>query len=213
MKKNWGTIVIVAVIIIGGTAWMKFSGGGGNGETAGAVDAVTEADWTKGNPDAKVTLIEYSDFQCPACGAYYPLLKQLTAEYSEQVRFVYRHFPLRNIHANAEAAARSAEAAGKQGKFWEMHDKLFENQAAWSGMLAALPTFESYAGELGLNLDQFRTDVADGAVGDRVNAQFNDGLSAGLNSTPSFFLNGEKIDNPRTYEQFKQVVDEALAAE
>lgn len=171
---------------------------------------ISADDWSKGNLQAKVTLLEYSDFQCPACGSYYPILKKVVQDYGDRVRFVYRHYPIRQIHPNAELAARTAEAAGKQGKFWEMHDKLFENQSKWSSKSGARSDFEGYAGELGLNIEQFKKDIDSQELKDKVNAQYVGGNESGVSGTPSFFLNGSRIQNPGSYEQFKSVIDAAL---
>src|SRR3989338_2093696 len=109
---------------------------------------IIENDWVKGNKEAKVTLIEYSDFQCPACGAYYPVVKQLNEEVGDKIVIAYRNFPLRQVHQNAQIAAQAAEAAGKQGKFWEIHDMLFENQKEWSSYVNAKEIFIKYAQSL-----------------------------------------------------------------
>lgn len=210
MKKNWITWLVIAIVVVGAILLMRGTGGGGDVEGSQA-PPVTDQDWIKGNTTSTVTLIEYSDFQCPACGAYYPILKQVFEEYGDRIQFVYRHFPLRNIHPNAEPAARAAEAAGKQGKFWEMHDMIFENQTTWSGFASVISTFEGYAQELGLDIEQFRQDLTDGAIADQVQGDYNGGLDAGVNSTPTFYLNGQKLDNPRGLEPFKQVIEEALA--
>ena len=201
---------MIAIVVVGAILLMRGTGGGGDVEGSQA-PPVTDQDWIKGNTTSTVTLIEYSDFQCPACGAYYPILKQVFEEYGDRIQFVYRHFPLRNIHPNAEPAARAAEAAGKQGKFWEMHDMIFENQTTWSGFASVISTFEGYAQELGLDIEQFRQDLTDGAIADQVQGDYNGGLDAGVNSTPTFYLNGQKLDNPRGLEPFKQVIEEALA--
>lgn len=183
------------------------SSGGG---TASIIAAVGADDHVKGNPAAKVILIEYSDFQCPACGAYYPLVRKLADEYANDVAFAYRHFPLQQ-HANAIPAARAAEAAALQGKFWEMHNMMFEHQDAWAGEANPTETFMGYARELGLNSDQFRRDYEADAGRDHAKADFQGGLRANVNATPTFFLNGKKLENPRSYDAFKAILDEAIA--
>jgi len=175
-------------------------------------DALSPSDWTKGNSEGKVTLIEYSDFQCPACGAYYPLLKKLNEDLKDKIHFGYRHFPLTQIHKNAEPSAYAAEAAGKQGKFWEMHDKLFENQSEWSELSDARPTFIGYAESLGLDKARFESDMASGEVKDKVAKDNLSALSAKVNATPTFFLNGRKLQNPRTYDDFVQIINDAANA-
>lgn len=170
---------------------------------------VSDTDRTTGPKDAPLTLIEYSDFQCPACATYYPLVSQIKKEYEGKLLFVYRHFPL-PIHPHAPIAARAAEAANRQGKFWEMHDKLFENQTTWSGQKDPKATFVGYAKDLQLDLAQFEKDLGDSALDSFVNQSYAEGTRLGVRATPSFFLNGEKIPNPRSIEDFKTLLDAAL---
>lgn len=172
--------------------------------------AVSVTDHAKGNSASALTLVEYSDFQCPACGAYYPLVKQITQEFGEKIHFVYRHFPLQNLHAHAKLAAQAAEAAGLQGKFWEMHDQLFENQKYWSDAENAESVFIGYAGSLGLDIAQFTKDLNTNEVQERVNADYESGISSGVNGTPTFFLNGTKLENPQSYDAFKSLIQNAL---
>lgn len=187
-----------------------FAGKGGEKETASVLfGAVASDDWKRGNDSAKAVLIEYSDFQCPACGSYYPLVKALHEEFGDSLLVVYRHFPLSQIHANAEPAGRAAEAAGKQGKFWEMHDLLFERQKEWSVDRNASGTFAAYAGALGLDTSRFINDFNSQEVKAEVAADYESGFRAGIAGTPTFFLNGKKIQNPRSYEEFKKVISES----
>lgn len=169
-----------------------------------------DKDWVKGNASATITLVEYSDFQCPACAYYYPFVKKLEEEFGSDIKIVYRQFPLTTIHANALIAAYASEAAGLQGKFWEMHDKLFENQSQWSLDSEPFTVFLKYAIEIGLDTEQFKTDILSQAVADSVKSDVQSGLDVGLNGTPSFFLNGEKIKNLSNYEEFSQPVKEAV---
>ena len=172
---------------------------------------VNSDDWTKGNASSTIILIEYLDFECEACGAYYPLVKRLSEEYKDDVLFVSRYFPLSG-HKNGMASALAVEAAGKQGKYWEMHDILFEQQRNWGEQSSPNPViFERYAEQLDLNIEQFKQDVNSKAVKDRVVKDRNFANQLGVNSTPTFFLNGEKIQNPRGYEAFKSLIDKALA--
>ena len=171
---------------------------------------VTEADHVKGNPEAALVLIEYGDFQCPACGAYFPIIQQIEAELGDQLQVVYRHFPLRQIHRNAESAARATEAAALQNKFWEMHDILFEKQSEWSGKQNPEDTFLEYARAIGLNEEQFQAALNSAAVKEKVQSDFEKGLADEVNSTPSFFLGGKKIETPRSYDEFRQLLLKAL---
>ena len=126
-----------------------------------------------------------------------------------QVQFAYRHFPL-SQHKNAKLAATVAEAAGKQGKFWEMHDLIFQNQSDWSEEKNAAVIFAKYAQEVGLDLAKFQTDIASEEIKAKIENDYKSGVKAGVNSTPSFFLNGEKITNPRNYDEFKNAILQAL---
>lgn len=143
-------------------------------------------------PNVKVSspvlLEEYGDYQCPPCGQLYPELKKLEAEYGDQLRIVFRHFPLPKLHKNAMAAARAAEAARNQNKFLEMHDRLYLNQNAWSVVADALPIFTSYARELRLNVEQFTRDMGSSAVEQRIVADIQRGAAAGVTGTPTVFI-------------------------
>lgn len=171
---------------------------------------VTAQDNTSGPETAAVTVIEYGDFQCPACAHYFPMVTRLKDEYKDRVRFVYRHFPLTTIHPNAQLASQATFAAGKQGKFWEMHDLLFQNQAAWSESSDALSVINQYAAQLGLNQEQFALDLNGKEAIEFISAQANGGAQAGISGTPTFFINGKQITNPATYEEFSKVVEQEL---
>lgn len=164
-----------------------------------------------GSEDAPVTLVEYGDFQCPACGAYYPILKEAKAKYGDRLAFQFRHFPLVQIHPNAMAAHRAAEAAGEQGKFFEMHDLLYERQSLWTGSQNPAPVFEGYADELGLDLEQYRQDVASSETNSVIQADLAAGQELSVTATPTFVLNGTRIEeNPRDTEGFSKLIDEAF---
>lgn len=160
---------------------------------------------------AVVTLVEFSDFQCPACGSYYGPVKQLVKEFSNDMTFVYRNFPLLSVHKNAQLAAQAAEAAGLQGDYWGMHDKLFETQADWSASDKARDIFIGYAGALNLNTEQFAKDIDSDAVKNKVQEDINDGNALGISGTPTFFINGEKLDNPASLADFEAIIKAAIA--
>jgi len=146
-----------------------------------------------GPEDATVILEEFGDFECPPCGLLHPVLKTMEKEFGPRLRVVFREFPLVPTHPHALVAARSAEAAGLQGKFWEMHDLLFENQRTWHEEFDARPTFEGYAKKLGLDLERFKRDVSSQIVEQRI---FLDGKRAhalGVKGTPTVFLNGREV--------------------
>lgn len=187
--------------------------GGKNNQTitgSSQANEIQANDHLKGNKEAKVIFIEYSDFQCPACAAYYPIIKEIVKIYQDKVLFVYRHFPLRQIHPNAQPAAQAAVAAGLQNKFWEMHDLIFERQKNWSEVKNPKDLFIQYAQELALDIEKFKLDLDSKEVKDKVNADYNSAISLRLNGTPTFFLNGQKLDLPLPLEKLKKLIDEKL---
>lgn len=172
------------------------------------VNAVVSIDQIKGNREAKIVLIEYSDFQCPACAIYAPITKQIVEEFNDRIVFAYRHFPL-NQHKNAEITAIASEAAGRQGKFWEMHDIIFENQKEWTDVAKddVEKLLLKYAGTLGLDTGQFKGDLESKELKEKVKNDLSGGISARVDSTPTFFLNGERVQ-PQSYEDFKQIISQ-----
>ena len=147
----------------------------------------------RGNPDAPVTLEEFADFQCPPCSSFATFGEELLKEYNSRLRIVFRNFPLQ-AHEHAREAALAAEAAGMQGHFWEMHDVLYREQAFWSYAPNTRELFESYAGAIGLNLDQFRKDMDSEKAGERVDSDHARGDSLGIKMTPSLFINDQPVD-------------------
>lgn len=177
-----------------------------------SVPKVTSSDFSIGPKDAKVTLIEYADFQCPACRAYYPLVKQLLQDEQGKILYVYRFFPLAQPHKNAIHSLEAALAGAKQNKFWEMQDTLFTKQDEWAELSDPENTFVSYAKTLGLNTDQFKKDYESKEISDFASKQEDIASGYGLTYTPSFILNGKLITNPNTYQDFKKLVDQQLTA-
>jgi protein-disulfide isomerase len=176
------------------------------GTAGGEIPAVTAADWQRGNQYAKNVLVEYSDLQCPACGAYEPLVRQLMKDFDNQMLVVYRHFPLTTVHPHAQLASQATEAAGLQGKFWEMHDLLFDRQNSWANTADTEATFKGYAKELGLDETKFAADLNSETVKKLIQEDADEALRAGIDSTPTFYLNGKKIKNPATYVEFKDLI-------
>ncbi len=172
---------------------------------------VKDNDHVVGDPYSSVVLVEYLDIECPACAAYHPVINQIKEANKENIAVVTRHFPL-HFHLNARAAAYAAEAAGQQGKFEEMLDKQFAGQQTWSraGAAAAETIFEQYATELELDIAAFREYRDSDAARNKVEEDINGGIAAGVNSTPSFFLQGEKMNNPRSIEDFQTLIDAEL---
>jgi protein-disulfide isomerase len=162
--------------------------------------AVNAADHHEGNINASIILVEYGDFQCPYCGRAYPLIKRLLKERGKDIHFVFRNFPLSEIHVHAFAAALAAEAAGKQGKFWEMHDLIFENQDLLDDDFLL-----SSAQFLGLDMKQFKMDSKSEELQNKIDSDFDSGVRSGVNGTPSFFLNNAKL---LTYDEtYKSLLD------
>jgi len=147
----------------------------------------------RGNPDAPVTLEEFADFQCPPCGIFAAFGEELLKEYDSRLRIVFRNFPLA-AHEHAREAALAAEAAGFQGKFWEMHDVLYREQATWSKASNVRELFESYAGTIGLNLDQFKTDIDSEKAKERVDSDHARGESLGITMTPTLYINNQPVE-------------------
>ncbi len=163
-----------------------------------------------GSASAEITLVEFGDFQCPACKAAHPTVKKLKDDYGDRMQFVYRNYPLSSIHPNAFDAALAAEAAGEQGKFFEMHDMLFANQAEWSDKKNAKDIFVSYAEKLQLNVEKFNADAKNKSLSERINSDIADGNAAGVRSTPTFFINGKRQAGGLPYDQFKTIIEAEL---
>ncbi len=197
--KRLGGIFMIAFSLL-----LFFTGcSGGQVSTS---DAVKLSDHIKGNQKSSITLIEYGDFQCPACAQYHTVVKEIAKEYKDEVKIAYRHFPLSNIHPHAQLTAQAAEAAGIQGKFWEMHDKIFEGQKEWSKLSNVEDVVMGYAEELELNMDKFKADMNSSSVKEKVSGDYKNGIKAGVKGTPSFILNGEEI-RFRSVEEFGEILE------
>ena len=201
-KRAWIIFIAISVLLLGGLVYLS----GQNRLDVSDVNAdeIQEASEANGNigdhvygsADSKVVLIEYGDFQCPGCGSAHPIVKEVAEKYKDDMALVFRNFPLSTIHPNARVAAASAEAAGLQGKYWEMFNTIFENQSAWENASTTErgDIFRGYANELGLDVDQFQLDLASDQVETKINYDLALGREEGVNSTPTFFLNGEPVD-------------------
>jgi protein-disulfide isomerase len=201
---------IVGIFVVAVGLLFALSSGGAELSPAMETDQIHPLDYVKGNASSTVVVMEYSDFQCPACRSYLPLVRQVTQEYGDKIAFVYRHFPLTSIHFNAEFAARAAEAARKQGKFWEMHDILFEKQLEWEKESDVQKYFENYAGLIGISVEQFKMDFSSDETKNFVRAEMAFGRKIGINATPTFYVNGKKIENPQSIEQFRAAINQYL---
>lgn len=163
------------------------------------------------NPSTKaITMVEYGDLQCPACKAYHPLVLDVLKEYPEQLKLIFKNFPLTTVHKNAMAGAIAAEAAGRQNKYFQFVDMLYEKQLEWSELDNPQGKFEEYAKALGLNVEQFKKDQQDKAITNLINDERNEGIQNGVSGTPTFFINGKKIENPANLDAFKKIIDKEL---
>ncbi len=176
------------------------------------VDVSEDDDPSKGDDDAPITIIEFSDFQCPFCGRFFTdTLPEIQEQYIDtgKVRLVYRDFPLA-FHQYAQKSAEASECADEQGKFWEMHDLLYENQDEWNDV--GVDKFKEYASEIGLDTEQFDDCIDSGKYEEEVLADFEDGQSAGVSGTPAFFINGKKISGAQPFSAFQEIIEEELSS-
>lgn len=208
LKFTIGVVVAVLAVVVGAVIFASNSGTGATGEPANLVRA--ESHRLDTAADGKVTVVEFLDFECPACGAAYPGVERLRAEYAGKITYVVRHFPL-EMHPNAQAASLAAQAAGNQGKFAQMYQKLYDNQQTWGNQPNQAPTFEGYAQELGLDMTRFRADLAAPETAQAVETDRQDGIAAGVTGTPTFFINGKQFEETPTYDNLKAAIDAALA--
>jgi protein-disulfide isomerase len=165
-----------------------------------------ERDHIQGPTDAAVTLVEYGDYECPYCGAAYPIIKEVQSRMSERLRFVFRNFPIATSHPHAEQAAEAAEAAATQGSFWQMHDLLYENQ----GRLRD-PDLRDYAERLALDVERFDKELAEHVHASRVREDFMSGVRSGVNGTPTFYINGARHDDSYDVETMVAALERATA--
>lgn len=166
---------------------------------------------TRGDPSAPVVLEEFGDFQCPSCSFASDVIHQLEQDYGSRLRVIFRQFPLK-MHRHALEAAIAAEAAGAQGRFWEMHDLLYKNQAEWSNAENVQPLFESYVKSLGLDVERFKKDIPTREINSGVASDMELGLSRGVKNTPTVFINGHEIRPPFTRENFHEAIEAVIAA-
>ncbi len=206
LKKHfWKVVGLVALLLIGGSFLYA------NKAAEKANEGVELEAHVKGNPEAEVVLVEYSDFQCPACAQFAPYIKDIMEEHGDNLRFEYRHFPLINIHPQAVPAAKAAEAAGVQGKFFEMHDKLFENQNTWSKSSNPTGLFRQYAEEIGLDMDLFNRHMGSSIIADAINESFNDARGRGFTGTPTLLLNDKEMEFT-SFDEFRSQIEAAIEA-
>lgn len=205
-KQFWAVIVVIILVLVGVFAFT----GKNKSNTNGNVQPTSHIE---GQGQTGVTLTEYGDYECPFCGEYYPTVKQIEQQYDSLIHFQFRNFPLTSIHPNAFAGARAAEAASLQNKFWQMHDTLYENQDpnGKSGWVASNDPLDDYfvgfAKQIGLNVDQFKTDFGSDKVNAIVNADLSEANKLGLTGTPTFFLDGKQVQINNTAGDFQKVLN------
>jgi protein-disulfide isomerase len=218
-------LAIIGVIIVAFVGFLVFgnhnNSSGGTGSNTSSTQATNHVE---GNLNSKVTLVEYGDYECPVCESYFTTVQQVEQQYASKIKFQFRNLPLSQIHPNAIAGARAAEAADMQGKFWQMHDILYEaeNWEQWSTSSNPEPYFWNYASELGLNVNKFKTDFASEEANNRIQADLAAFSKTGeQEATPTFFLNGKYIPNSELIDAqqqapsvaaFSKVLDAALKA-
>lgn len=204
MKVLGGVLLVTLLIVVGG-AFLVGGSPAANTKPVAAELLVRDTSHTTGPADAKVTVVEFGDFECPACGALHPLLQQMKADNKDtSVRFVYRHFPL-SQHPNAQLAAEAAVEAAAQGKFWEFHDELFANQNSLDRL-----SLEKYAATVGLNVEAFQKALESHTHRDFVIDDRTDGQAAGVDSTPTLFINGIRFTGQFTVAGLQAAIDENL---
>lgn len=224
--KQWTIFAAIVIAVVGGLIFISMQGrldisdigAAGSGKIVEAEERNGSiGDHVFGNRESKVLLVEYGDFQCnPGCRLFHENFKPIMQDesYKSKIAFVYRNFPIVSSHPNAMAAAASAEAAGKQGKYWEMWDTLFANQAEWSAASSSErgSFFKGYAEGLALDINKFNEDVQSDAVSKKIKFDRALGAAANVTGTPTMFLNGEKVDNEKisSTDAIKQLIDEAL---
>lgn len=194
-KTLFGIGIVTLIILFGGVYFLSKTPTGVNTRTQKADSKLLiRKESNKITAEsAKLTLVEFVDFQCPGCGNMHPVVKQILKDNKGKITFVYRNYPL-SQHKNAQIAAEAAEAAGSQRKYWEMVDLLFENQAEWSESNTPLDIFADYAKRLTLDVEKFKQEVSDQSHIDKINQDKDDGNNLGVNSTPTFFINNEKFE-------------------
>jgi protein-disulfide isomerase len=214
VSKQFLAIIAIIIVVLGGVFFIT-----NKNSDSGSKSSGQPTSHVMGSTSSGVKLQEYGDYECPYCGAYYPYVKQAVEAYKDKIQFQFSNLPLTSLHKNAFAGARAAEAAALQNKFWEMYDKLYENQdsSGASGWVASSDPlnkyFVNYARQLGLNTEKFKTDYASSSVNDSINADLAAFKKTGYEqSTPTFILDGKQIHPGYSVEEFTKAFDAAIAA-
>ena len=202
-----GTGLITIILILGGIFFFSMKNKQQSTSTQADMSILlSNTRHSQGNSNASVKIVEFADYECPACGAASPITKKVIEKNKDKVYFVFRHYPIPS-HRNSKTAALASEAADEQGKFWEMHDLIFENTTDWVTSDNAKKVFEGYAEKLGLDLEKFKQDFDKG--GGVINNDYTDGNKVGVDATPTFFINGEKHTGLITEDKFQDLIDKA----
>lgn len=218
MSKRFLVILVALFTLFTGAIIISKNSSNKNDNAANGNVKAQLSNHTTGEGQKGVTFVIYGDFQCSACYQYEPIMQQIRETYKNDVTFQFRHYPLSEIHLNAVAAARAAEAAGIQGKFWEMHDLLYQTQdpsgrTGWAASKTPNTFFEDFAKQLNLDVEKFKTDAASSSVNDTIQADRTEAKRLGFNSTPSFVLDDKEITNARVdFEFFKKLIDDSIAS-
>lgn len=207
-KKGFKLIAILAVVVV----VVLFIANKGTDDFSNTTQAVANDHVLGDENTAKITLLEYSDFQCPACSVFHGIVKETLAEHPNDIAFVYRHFPL-SFHENANLAALASEAASSQGMFWEMYDAIFESQKEWEELNSkdAKLYFEAFATDFELDIEKYRNDIKSPEAQQKIDDDIKSGTLLRVNATPTFFIDGEKI-TIETFDQFNQLIKDAIGA-
>lgn len=204
-KRMWIIFAVAVVAILAGLVLFSRQSAVNvdNVDNAAVLPATEDsgniADHVYGKKDSKVVVVEYGDFQCPGCGTFHTNFAPIMADYEDKIAFVFRNFPITQIHPNARVAAASAEAAGKQDKYWDMWNLLYDQQDAWSNLAINErdAKFETYAQQLELDIEQFREDLASSSVSQKINFDQSLGKANGVTGTPSLFINGKAVETDK----------------
>lgn len=202
-------VVIAALLSVAG--FVIFSAGGGSTSKDGKVDFDYSVGQKLGKDDAAVKIVEFGDFQCPACAAAAENFRLIQANNPDTVQIISRHFPLGEIHRNGFSSSQAAEAAAAQGKFWEMYDLLYINQSTWSDLSDPIEFYVEAAKKLELDENKFRSDMKSDEIKKIINIDSDFGDKIGVNQTPTFYINGKKFSGGRSIEDWQKAVDQALA--
>jgi protein-disulfide isomerase len=216
-KSKSKPLAILAIGLVGAVALAGFLSQGAEENaapapqsTAGFSLSIPPAPYSRGPADARVTLVEFGDYQCPTCAVFHPIVSELLRRFPSDLRFEYHHIPLISIHPNSIFAATAAEAAGEAGRFWEMHELLFVNQSTWAAHPSPESLFVGYAEEAGIDPARFRALLRSPGVEARVQGDIQEAVRLGVNSTPTFFVNGRPIPLPRNAQEFENVIYTAI---